>query len=97
MSNILEVVDKTGRRIHLSKTQWIHIRKKHPEVENYEEIEETLKNPLKITSYKPDQSMEYYYRYFKNKPSPNQYLLVLVKYLNGDGYVIIAYYDKRLK
>ena len=44
MDNIVfEIVDKTGRKIHLSKTQWTHIREEHPHVIETEDIENTLK------------------------------------------------------
>ena len=96
MSNIFEIKDKNGKEIRLTKEQWKHIRKKHPEVENTEEIEETLKRPDKITFPKIDDTIGFYYKYFKNRPSPQNYLLVLVKYLNGDGYVITAYYEDKI-
>ena len=97
MKNIFETTDKTGRRIHLSKERWSHIRKKHPEIENHEELEMAIKNPDKITRYGSDDSIGFYYKYFKHKPSPDKYLLVLVKYLNGQGYVITAYLEDKIK
>ena len=60
MPNIFDIIDKTGRKIRLTTEQWSHIRKKHPEVENYELIEETLKKPDKITSYDIDETVIYY-------------------------------------
>ena len=54
MSNIFEIFDKTGRKIRLTSEQWTHIRKKHPEVENPELIEEALRKPDKITDYNLD-------------------------------------------
>ena len=94
MNFIFEAKDKTGRMIHLSLERWKHIRKKHPEIENSEEIQETIINPTKITFPKIDESVGFYYKYFKNK-SPS-YLLVLVKYLNGTGYIITAYYEDKI-
>src|SRR3989338_1756475 len=97
MSVIFEVTDKTGRKIRLTKEQWAHIRKKHPEVENSNEVGETIINPDKITYPKFDEAIGCYYKYFKQRPSPDKFLLVLVKYLNGDGYVITAYYEDKKK
>jgi len=48
MTFVFEVTDKTGRKIHLSKERGSHIRQRHPNVVNIEEIEETLKKPLKL-------------------------------------------------
>ena len=57
--------DKTGREIHLSKKQWTHIRKKHPEVESIEELEKTIENPNKIVRDLFDETIAHYYKYFK--------------------------------
>ena len=97
MSYVFEVTDKSGKRIHLSQERWTHIRKKHPEVENAEELEETIKEPDKITFPKLDEKAGFYYKYFKHRPSSYKYLLVLVKYLNGEGYIVTAYYEDKIK
>jgi len=95
---IFEVKDKSGRRIHLSGERWLHINQEHPEVADYlEELEETIKNPAKITTHSIDENVKYYYQYFKNRESPAKYLLLIVKYLNGHGFIITAYFVKSIK
>ena len=47
MNYIFEIKDKSGRNIRLTKTQWRHIKHKHPDV-NEPFIEETLQNPINI-------------------------------------------------
>ena len=91
---IFEVVDKSGRKIRLTKKIWSKIRKKHYEIENEGEIIEVLKNPDKMEIY--DESICYYYKYYKNRPLPRRFLLVIVKYLNGDGFVMSAYYVDKI-
>ena len=95
--NLFEITDKSGRKLRLTKRQWSHIRKKHPEVENFEDIEQTLKNPLKIINYSLDETIAYYYKYFKHRIFSDKYLLVLVKYLNGEGYIITAYFEEYIR
>lgn len=97
MALIFEVIDKTRRKIHLTEERWKHIRKKHPEIEDKEEIKKTIENPNKVIDYKFDETINYYYKFFKNKKPPKQYLLVVVKYLNGKGFIITAYYQKYIK
>lgn len=92
MLHVFEIKDKSGRKIRLTKTQWSHIKHKHPDV-NELFIEETLKNPVNILLEEDDVAI--YYQYFKNK-KPLPYLKTMVKYLNGDGYVITAYFVKNL-
>ncbi len=89
MDYVFEIIDKTKRKIRLTGKQWNHITKKHPQVANCkEEIVDTIKNPLKITDYSFDENVRYYYKYLKHKISPEKYLCVIVKYLNGEGFVI---------
>jgi len=91
--SVLEIGDKTGRKIFLRKKQWSHIRQEHPDVLE-EEIEQTLKNPIKISSTeKPDKW--HYYSYYKQKKF--KFLRVIVRYLNGQGFVITAYFMPQVK
>ena len=62
---------------------------------NYlEEIEITLTKPDKITSTIHDKNKTNYYKYYKEK---KQYLRVIVRYLNGKGFVITAYFVSNIK
>jgi len=97
MDFIFETLDKSGRRIHLSKERWRHIRKKHPEVENEELLKDAIEKPDKITDYHRDETVYYFYKYYKERPKPEQYLMVVVKYLNGSGYVLSAYYEDKIR
>lgn len=98
MEFIFEVIDKTNRKIRLTKKQWSHIARKHPQMTNYkEEIAETLKHPLKITDYSLDENVKYYYKYLKQRFAKEKYLIVIVKYLNGNGFIISAFFEKYIK
>ena len=98
MANIFELIDKTGRKIRLTKRQWRETNLKHPNMATYlEEIKETLTKPDSITSYSIDENVRYYYKHFKHINSKNKYLLVIVKYLNSDGFVIKSYFEDRIK
>ncbi len=92
---VFEVTDKTGRTVHLSKERWTHITQEHPLVSDQEEIRETLIHPLKITPSRYDpEKVRYFYRY---KKEVREYLFVAVKYLNGNGFVITAYYVRNIR
>ena len=98
MSDIFQTTDKSGRKINLTKERWTHINEEHPEVSDYlEEIQETLKNPIKIQEVDYDEDIRYYYRYYKSIESPAKNLLVIVKYLNGEGFIITAYFVRSIK
>ena len=96
MQNIFEIIDKRGKIIHLSKERWSHIRRMHPSVENWEDVEKTLLNPQRIV-IDDEKNKAYFYSYFKHWKSPNKYLKVIVKYLNGEGFILSAYPIKDLR
>ena len=98
MDFIFEVRDKTGRKIRLTPKQHTHMLKDHPYMHKYiEEMKETLQKPDKMTSYSFDKYVRYYYKGYKHIEKPNKFILVIVKYLNGDGYVISSYLEKNIK
>ncbi|MEK6926299.1 MAG: PBECR2 nuclease fold domain-containing protein [Nanoarchaeota archaeon] len=93
MNFIFEITDKTGRKIYLSKERWNHITSPsspHSYMANYlEKVKETLSNPDKIVESIYEDSKVFYYRYYKDN---GKFLRVIVKYLNGRGYVITTYF-----
>ncbi len=94
MDYIFEITDKSGRKIHLSKERWNeHIRFFHPEIIEPEELIDVLKNPNKILESDRDESVRWYFLFNKQK---RKFLKVSVKYLNGDGYIITAYYTSKI-
>ena len=98
MTYIFQITDKSGRKIHLSKERWKHINQEHPELSDYlEEIKEKLKNPTKVKEFDYDNDVRYFYKYYKNRESAAKYLLVIVKYLNGNGFIITAYFVRNIK
>jgi len=92
---VFEVVDKTGRLIRMTRRQWKHIVQKHPDLSGKEEnIKMALRIPDVIISHRLDKNAANYYRHYKNERS---YLLVSVRYLNGDGFVITSFYTRRIR
>lgn len=83
--------------MHLSRERWTHIRKKYPEIEDSEMLRETIVKHDKITQVHADQTIHYFWRYCKNRLSEDKFLLVVVKYLNGEGYILSAYYEDKIK
>lgn len=94
MHDVFRIVDKTGRVIRLSSERWRHIRDEHPRVNDLYELQRALQLPLRImaSKYEPERAAKYY-RYIKEL---GRYLLVAVKYLNGEGYVITAFFVRSI-
>lgn len=97
MSNIFEIIDKTGRKIYLSKERLTHITSPispHAYMTNYlEEIKQTITKPDKIVSSINDGFKVNYYKFYKQQ---RKYLRVIIKYLNGRGFIISAYFVKNI-
>ncbi len=74
--------------------RWKHIVQEHPRVIYVEEIKQTMKRPSTIRQSTYDKNVRWYYSFNKQK---KRYLMVSVKYLNGDGFIITAYYTRNIK
>ena len=96
MEYVFETIDKSGRKIRLTKKQWSHIRQHHAEVETPGEIEETLQNPTNIILDERE-DVENFFRFFKHQKQKSKFLKVIVRFLNTEGYVITAYFVRMIK
>ncbi|MDP4012918.1 MAG: hypothetical protein Q8R00_04920 [Candidatus Nanoarchaeia archaeon] len=95
MENLIEVKDKFNKIIYLSKERWKHINEDHPEIAGYLKwFELVLKNPTKVASNSLDAKVKYFYRYLKDE---KKYLLIIVKYLNGKGFIISSYLIRKIQ
>ena len=96
MEFIFEIKDKSGRRIRLPKGRYKHILG-HPHMhEQVENIKITLRNPTTTRYNEEDENIRYFYKEFKNRDPSERYLLVSVKYLNGNGFVITSFFTNRI-
>ena len=93
MSSVFEFTNEKGEIFHLSKERWAHIRQDHPQVEQ-EEIEITLKKPIKILETSKEK--HYYFHYFKHKNLPKKFLRVIVKYKNDKWIVMTAHFVAKI-
>lgn len=96
METILEITDKRGKKIRLSKERWKHILKHpfmHDQIEN---IKDTLKRPTTVRYFEEDENLLYFYKEFKHRNASERYLLVSVKYLNGEGFVITSFFTNKI-
>ena len=95
MIHLFDIIDKTGRKIRLPHIRWKHILREHPNLQDHEEILQALIHPLIIQPSDADPIyVHHYYSYTKLR---RKYLMVAVKYLNGEGFVITAYYTKKIQ
>ncbi len=86
------------RRIRLTSKHWNHITSPaspHAYMTNHSnKIKETLPNPDKIIPNIYDDFKSSYYKFYKND---RRYLRAIIRYLNGEGFVITAYFVRNIK
>jgi len=96
MNFVFEVTDKTGRKIHLSKERLKHIQR-HPHMQDsIENLKLTLTNPTATRYDEIDEKIVYFYKEFKEMNSSERYLLVSVKYLNEEGFIITSFFTNKI-
>lgn len=60
-----------------------------------EKIKDTLISPLRTVPHVVGELYDYYH-YYKDRKKKAKFLQVVVKYLNGEGFVITAYFVRRI-
>lgn len=65
----------------------------HDQMEN---IQITIKHPNSIRYFEDDENVRYFYKEFKHRAPSERYLLVSVKYLNGEGFIITSFFTNKI-
>lgn len=88
------VVCVLGKRITVTEEYWQKIITiKHPSMAGRDaQVQETLTDPDEVRESKSDPQVKLYYRVYGNF-----HLCVVVKHLNGDGFIITTYFTDRVK
>jgi len=94
---IFTVVDQFRRVIRLTKERHAHVVERPEMVGQEEHIRETIAFPnlVKVSQY--DAQVLCYYRWYETTPVAKKYLLCIVKVLDGEGFVITAFYTDKVK
>lgn len=89
---VFEIISRLEKKIRLTDVSWVHIQLKHPELNNQlSKIEETLERPDWVY-YCANEENYQHYKYFAETPVTEKYILVVVKHLNKEGFVITAFF-----
>ena len=71
---------------------------RRPEMKNQrKKIEETLKDPDAIVESKYDKTVLLYHKLYPKTPVTRKYLLVAVKILDRDAFVLTAFFTDKIK
>lgn len=90
----IQVISKLNKNITTTRGYWdIITRVKHPTAKGKERaVEEVLKNPDYIRKSKTDGKVYLFY-----KKQKKYHLCVVVRHLNGDGFIITVYITDKIK
>ena len=93
-----EIIDKFGRKIKLTRERiWTHISKR-PEMLGEEElIKDALKDPGEVKESKENPKAWLYYKVNPKGNNWDKYILVIVKLLNGEGFILTSFFTGIIK
>ena len=95
LENLLfAVTDVFGKKVRLTKSYWLKIKtEKHRELTfDYKEVIKTLEKPDEVYLSVSDDYIRLFFKKYRDST-----LVVLVKYLNGDGFVVTVYQTSKVK
>ena len=94
---VLEVRAKLEKTVSLSERNWTHVLN-HPEMEDQiSRVRETLVDPDEIRESERSSSVWLFYKLYAKTPVTRKFLLVVVKVLNGEGFIVTAFFTDKVK
>ena len=91
---LFEVTSKLDKRIRVSRSYWEYIVSvKHPPMRGLEEsVKRSLTEPTEVRRSKRDPSVHLFY----GNLDGTLLVCTVVKFLNGEGFIITAYLTRRM-
>lgn len=91
------ITDHQGRTVRLTVERREHILQ-HPEMSGqFERVLETLQSLETVITTLVDATVHVYHRYYEITPVTSKFLLVVVKILETDAFVLTAFFSRREK
>ncbi len=91
---LFEIAEKLKRKIKFTEERRQHITFRHPEITEFDLFESVLKEPSLIKSSAYDEKVLLYY---KPVADAYDYMVLVVKVLNGEGFILTAYKTSIIK
>lgn len=90
-------VDHEGRAIRLTNERWQHIINHAEMLDQRNRIVETLTEPDHVIATIADNNIYVYQRFYQQTPVTSKYLLIAVKILEDDAFIVTAFYSRKAK
>ena len=93
----LELKDVWGNSVSLTEERRVHLLE-HPEMHEQEKkLVETLLEPGMVVQSQSDDTVRLFHRFYRGLTIGDKYLCVVVKYVEGDIFIITAYFTDKVK
>lgn len=94
---VFKVLSKIGKVVSLDEVRWRHVLE-HPEMKNQlDRIKETAVNPDEVRASVHGSSVLLFYKFYEETPVTEKYLIVVIKSLNREGFIVTAFFTDRVK
>lgn len=94
---IFEVVSVLRKKIKLTEIQWTHILLQHGEIhDQLDKVKETIIDPDFVLFDEEEDNFQYY-KFYDITPVTAKYMLVIVKHLNTEGFIITTFFTRKVK
>ena len=94
---VFKIISKMGKLVSLDEDRWRHVLE-HPEMKNQlDRIKETVVNPDEIRESIHDPSVLLFYKLYEKTPVTEKHLLVVIKTVNREGFIVTAFFTDRVK
>ena len=94
---MLRVVCKLGKVVRLDRERWIHVLS-HPEMNKQRFwIKETLVEPDEVRQSIRSSEVWLFYKFYEKTPVTQKYMLVAVEVLDGEGFIVTAFFTDKIK
>ena len=92
-----ELRDVWGNSVSLTDERKAHLLE-HPEMREQEDkLVETLLEPDVVIQSQSDDTVRLFHRFYRRLAIGDKYLCVVVKYVEGDVFIITAYFTDKVK
>jgi hypothetical protein len=97
MNDFEILLDYGGREIRLTDERWAQIISHVEMIEQRDQVVQTLAEPDTIIAAANDPTVHVYQRFYEKTPVTSKYMLVAVKILEEDAFIVTAFFSSRAK
>ncbi len=91
------ITDYRGRNVRLTDERWRHVIEHAEMMGQLRKLRSTLHSPDRVLHSRLDASVHLYYRWFESTTVGSKHLMVAVKDVGADAFVITAFFTDEVK